>query len=230
MCLGILILLVVYGLFPSTELYAVLILMSFLLAILAIGVIQTLCCGTTEVQNLQPDLKSGSLENSPNKAASKACWGRFCGRRTRRSKKENLEKKASPGCGLVPSGSAVFAEHRERVQPDTFEVNSGLPSECLAGEATAENYPNVVARREPVCLIAEDGHGGYSRVVMAEVVNEIGETEAPDDTDLSGIVATIEVVVEGKQTSKILKDLGPMLDHRRGLKPRVLPGDLSTYI
>ena len=229
-CIGILTLLIVYGFFPSTELYIVLILLSLLLAILAIGVIQTLCCGTTEVQNLQPVLKPKSLESSPSTAASKACWGRFGGNRTRRSKKENPKKKASPGCESVSSESTALAEHRERVQPGTFEVGSVLPFECLAGEVTAENYPDVVARGESICVVMEDDHSGYSRVVLAGIVDETREAEVPDDDNLFGVATTVEVVVEEKQASKTLKDLGPVLDHRRGLRPRVFPGYLSTYI
>ena len=228
-CIGILTLLIVYGFFPSTELYLVLLLLSLLLAVYTLEVARTFCCGTTEIQNLQPDLSPRVLKSSPSKAASKACWGRSGHSGTKRLKKESPKEKTSPGCGSVSSGSTAAAEHRECVPQDTLEESSVLPFEYPADEAAAEIHPNVVLREEPICVIIEDNHNGYSRVVMAGIVDETSETDAVDDSNLSGIAARIEVVMEGKQASKILKDLGPTLDYRREVRHRVMPGCVSTY-
>lgn len=198
-CIGILILLTVYGFFPSSELFLVLLLLALLFTIYTIEVFRVCCCGTTEIENLEPDIKPQKLKDTPSKAALKTHWGKLGGCRTKQSKKESFKKEVLTGCESGSNGFAGQEENEKRAPSDTSEMSSAPP-----------------------CVFVETDYGGCGEIARAEVMDEPGGNEVPD--------TLTEVVVEERQLPKALRDLGPVLDHKRGDRFCAPPGCLTTYI
>ena len=221
-CIGILILLTVYGFFPSSELFFVLLLLALLFTIYTIEVFRVCCCGTTEIENLEPDIKPQKLKDTPSKAALKTHWGKLGGCRTKQSKKESFKKEVLTGCESGSKGFAGQEENGKRASSDTSEVSSDAPLKYLTSEATIEKYPKVVSDGPPICVFVEDNYDGCGEIARAEAMDESGGNEVLDEV--------IEVVVEERQLPKALRDLGPVLNHKRGDRFRAPHGCLTTHV
>lgn len=221
-CIGILILLTVYGFFPSSELFFVLLLLALLFTIYTVEVFRVCCCGTTEIENLEPDIKPRKLKDTPSKAALKTHWGKLGGCRAKQSKRESFKNEVLTGCESGSKGFAGQEENGKRAPSDTSEMSSAAPLKYLTSEATIENYSKVVSDGPPICVFVEDNYDGCGEIARAEVMDEPGGNEVPD--------AVIEVVVEERQLPKALRDLGPVLDHKRGDRFRAPLGCLTTHV
>ena len=218
-CTGFLILLLVYGFFPSAEIFFVLLLLIFLSIIYTIEVFRTCCCKATDVQNLQPDLKPKKLKDPPGTAAVQTRNGKFKDCETKWSKKKGLKREALTGCKAGSSGLADLAECRTRAQPDKPEVGSAMLSECSTSEVANELCSDKISKEQPIYVLIEDDPNDHGGIVSVEAMNGSGIIEIPD--------GVIEVVVEEKQLPKVLKDLGPTLEHKRPRGPPCYP---STYV
>ena len=144
---GVLILLAVYGLFPSPDLLFVLLLLAFLAASMLVitlaEVVRNYCCRGSDAQNLHPDLRTRKdvLADTRNRARwfqSGCCQTARPNEETPREK-EQFENEAN--LNEVPSLSA----YRALLQPHLFGLDSAWPFEQPQGEVVAEVPPEMAA-------------------------------------------------------------------------------------
>ena len=215
---GVLILLAGYGLFPSKDLYFILLLLAFLAAsMLVIALAETVrnyCCRGSDAQNLHPDLRARREVLNDNKG--RARWFKSaCPKKETPREKEQFENEANL------NGAPSPAAHEALVQPHMFDLNSAWPHEHPKSEVVAEVLPDAAGGGPRVQVFVGDDYGDYCQIEIAEVMNGDDGVGVLDSPDLPNESVEVAIDVAEKPPSRALQGLGPVLGYKRGNKSQI---------
>ena len=232
---GVLILLAGYGLFPSKDLYFILLLLAFLAAsMLVIALAETVrnyCCRGSDAQNLHPDLRA--RRDVLNDTKSRARWFKSGCCKTARPKKETPREKEQFESEANLNGAPSLAAHKALVQPHMFDLNSAWPHEHPKSEVVAEVLPEMAegaaaevhldaAGGGPrVQVFVGDDYGDYCQIEIAEVMNGDDGVGVLDSPDLPNESVEVTIDVAEKPPSRALQGLGPVLGYKRSNKSQI---------